>query len=323
MDKARLTIVILTFNEEANIGNCLDGVAGVDAPVFVVDSGSTDRTLAILGARDVTVTHHPFGNYAAQRNWAQANIPWDTEWVLHLDAGETCLPGLTEWLRRGFDPGGRTDGYLFARRAVFMGEWMRHGGYHPIYHLRLFRRALGRCEAKVYDQHFVCGGEVATAPQGADLADGVMSNLRDFTVAHARWALFEAIEQVRSAAAPGDVDAKLTGSPIERRRWLKTRVFDRVPIFWRSILYFLHRYVIRLGFLDGTKGLIFHGLQGFWFRFLVDATIYEIREVSRGRPLRAAVLEHYGVDLDELLRYDPEADDEAENEDLPGPGAEA
>ena len=303
MPRHALTIVVLTFNEEANIGACLDGLEGVEAPVFVVDSGSTDGTLDILAARGLEAVQHPFANYAAQRNWAQANIPWETDWVLHLDAGEVCTPAFTEWLRSGFDPAVEdVDGYLVARRAVFMGQWIRHGGYHPIYHLRLFRPTHGRCEAKVYDQHFVCEGKEVTVPKGADLADGVMANLRDFTVAHARWAAFEAIETLRNEEESGDVAAELFGSPIERRRWMKTKVFGRVPILLRSILYFLHRYFIKLGFLDGIRGLIFHSLQGLWFRFLIDSMIYEMRQAMRaGGTLEIVAMEKYGIDVGSLM----------------------
>lgn len=306
-----LTIIVLTFNEEANITNCLNSFAGVSAPIFVVDSGSTDKTLDLLAERDVTVVQHPFSNYAAQRNWAQANVPWATEWVLHLDAGEVCLPAFTQWLQTGFDPSATTvDGYLVARRAVFMGKWIRYGGYHPIYHLRLFRRHLGRCEAKVYDQHFVCNGKTTTVPRGADLADGVMANLREFTVTHARWAVFEAIEALRSEVQSGEVSAKFFGSPIERRRWMKINVFERVPILMRSILYFFDRYFVKLGILDGVRGLIFHSLQGLWFRFLVDSIIYEVRRELDGDNLDEVVLRKYGIDAGALLVFAEEPTNE-------------
>ena len=209
-----LTIVILTYNEEANIGRLLDSLATVQAPVFAVDSYSKDRTLDILTERGVPYVQHPFKNYAAQRNWAQANLPDPTEWVLHLDAGERLTPGMVQWLNHSFDPD-RTgvDGYMFARRAIFMGRWIKYGGYHPIYHLRLYRQHLGHCENKVYDQHFVVNGVTERAGNGADLEDGVMSSLRDFTVSHARWAVFEAVESILAEADTGEVNAKFLGNP--------------------------------------------------------------------------------------------------------------
>ena len=300
-----LTVVILTFNEEANIGNCLDSLAGVTAPIFVVDSFSTDRTLDILEERGIRYVQHAFKNYAAQRNWAQENVPFGGEWVLHLDAGETLTPGMVSWINNSFDPTVQgVDGYMFARRAIFLGRWIRHGGYHPIYHLRLYRKHLGHCENKVYDQHFVVDGVTELAGKGADLEDGVMSSLRDFTVSHARWAVFEAVESILAEKETGEVHARLLGNPIERKRWLKSRVFQRSPLFLRSFLYLFHRYVIKLGFLDGKEGLIFHFLQGFWFRFLVDSTIYEIKREMRTKPLDEVVREKYNLDVNVFLNQE-------------------
>lgn len=319
-----LTIVILTFNEEANIDNCLDSIAAIDAPVFVVDSFSTDRTLGILQRRGVPYVQHEFKNYAAQRNWAQQNLPQKTEWVLHLDAGETMLPGMTRWINEDFDPHDpAVNGYMFPRRAVFLGKWMRFGGYHPIYHLRLYRRSAGRCEHKVYDQHFVVEGPTRKAGKGAHLADGVMSSLRDFTVSHARWAVFEAVELIISQddnrqGGSGDVKVRLFGNPIERRRWFKNNVFQRLPLFVRSIFYFLHRYFIKLGILDGVRGLIFHVLQGFWFRFLVDATVYEIRLEMKHRPLAKIVAAKYGLDINKFLHQSPSDDGTTNHDEIPG-----
>ena len=297
-----LTVVILTFNEEANIGNCLDSLAGVKAPVFVVDSFSTDRTLDILEERGIRYVQHAFKNYAAQRNWAQENLPFGGEWVLHLDAGETLTPGMVNWINDSFDPAViGVDGYMFARRAIFLGRWIKHGGYHPIYHLRLYRKHLGHCENKVYDQHFVVSGTTELAEKGADLEDGVMSSLRDFTVSHARWAVFEAVESILAEKDTGEVEARFLGNPIERKRWLKSRVFQRSPLFLRSFLYLFHRYVIKLGFLDGKEGMIFHFLQGFWFRFLVDSTIYEIKREMETKPLEAVVKDKYNLDVNVFL----------------------
>ncbi len=300
-----LTVVILTFNEEANINRCLDSLQGVKAPVFVVDSYSTDRTLTILEERGVTYVQHSFQNYAAQRNWAQENTPFGGEWVLHLDAGERLTPAMVTWINESFDPGKPgVDGYMFARRAIFMDRWIKHGGYHPIYHLRLYRKHLGHCENKVYDQHFVVEGVTELADKNADLEDGVMSSLRDFTVSHARWAVFEAVESILAEKETGEVNARLLGNPIERKRWLKSRVFQRSPLFLRSFLYLFHRYIIKLGFLDGKEGLIFHFLQGFWFRFLVDSTIFEIKREMKTRTLEEVVKEKYDLDVNVFLNQE-------------------
>jgi glycosyltransferase involved in cell wall biosynthesis len=284
------SVIILTYNEAGNIEACLDSLAPVQAPVFVVDSYSTDGTLEILRERQVAHTRHGFENYARQRNWAQENSPYETEWVLHLDAGERLSSEMADWLNREFDSDAAENGFLFSRRTVFMGRWIRHGGHYPAYHLRLFRKQHGYCEDKAYDQHFVCPGEVRKVAAGVDLIDQVSRNLAEFTASHNRWALAEARERLLDRGNSGQVRPRLTGNPIERRRWLKSRLFERLPLFLRAFLYFHYRYFLRLGFMDGRPGLVFHFLQGFWFRFLVDAMILEVhREVREngGRPDQA------------------------------------
>lgn len=290
------SIIILTHNEEQNLPALLSSIQGLAAPVFAVDSYSTDNTLGILKEAGIPYVQHPFENYSRQRNWAQEHLPVETEWVLHLDAGERCTPELAEWLNSSFDPTSETDGYMFSRRTMFFGKWIRRGGHYPNYHLRLFRRHRGRCEEKAYDQHFVCNGPTRHLPPGIDIIDTVCNSLLDFTQSHARWALFEAIETVAHTREQGDVAPRFFGTPIERRRWLKTRLFQRSPLFLRALGYFLYRYILRGGFRDGTMGLIFHLLQGFWFRFLIDANIIELRwrKHTTGESLDEIVQKHYG-----------------------------
>ncbi|MCB9283001.1 MAG: glycosyltransferase family 2 protein [Lewinellaceae bacterium] len=293
---SHFSIIILTHNEEKNLPALLDSLQDLAAPVFVVDSYSTDGTPTLLRERSIPFVQHPFENYSKQRNWAQVNLPLETEWVLHLDAGERCTPEMVHWLKNVFNPKSGFDGYMFSRRTVFFGKWIRRGGHYPNYHLRLFRRDHGRCEAKAYDQHFVCEGPTQHLPAGIDIIDTVCDTLVDFTRSHAQWALYEAIETVAHAHNQGEVAARFFGTPIERRRWLKTRLFLRTPLFLRGFLYFLYRYLLRGGFRDGKMGLVFHFLQGFWFRFLIDANVVELRWRMRqtGKSLEEIIREHYG-----------------------------
>lgn len=270
------TIILLTYNEEQNLPECLDSMAQLKAPIFAVDSYSNDRTLDILEAHHIPYLQHPFENYACQRNWAQANSPFDTEWVFHLDAGERLTPELVQWLNDKFDPNAEVEGYMFSRRTLFFGKWIKYGGHYPNYHLRLYRKNHGHCENKVYDQHFIVNGEKKVVPAGIDIIDTVTDTIKNFTVSHARWAQLEAAEIVSSQKMKGEVNARFFGSPIERRRWLKNNLFQKTPLFIRSFMYFFYRYFLKLGFLDGRLGLVFHFLQGFWFRFLIDAMVLEL-----------------------------------------------
>jgi hypothetical protein len=216
---------------------------------------------------------HPFDNYSAQRNWSQQNLPIETPWVLHLDADERLTPELVAELQQVLaNPPAAVTGFLLRKRTIFMGQWIRHGGHYPSYHLRMFRAGAGRCEDRLYDQHFVVEGGLAKLDH--DYLDVVSSKLSTWTARHARWAEMEASEILGNQSGAGQVVPDAFGNPIQRRRWLRN-TYVRGPLFARAALYWFYRYFFRLGFLDGTPGLIFHFLQGFWFRFLIDATIYE------------------------------------------------
>jgi glycosyltransferase involved in cell wall biosynthesis len=303
MRSPSITIILLTYNEEKNLPACLASIRELVASVFVVDSFSTDATLSLLEAEGIRYEQHVFEHYAQQRNWAQENNPFQTDWVFHLDAGERLTPALVHWLQREFDPSSPYDGYMFSRKTLFFDHWIRYGGHYPNYHLRLYRKGKGHCEAKVYDQHFVCEGKVKVVAASADIIDTVADNLRDFTLSHSRWAIFEAVELLAAQQQSGEVKMKLLGTPIERRRWLKNKVFQQSPLFLRSLLYFIYRYFLRLGFLDGRVGLVFHFLQGFWFRFMVDAMVLELRYRmhQEQKTLRQILEAHYDPRLLKIL----------------------
>jgi glycosyltransferase involved in cell wall biosynthesis len=278
-----ISVIILTYNEEENIEACLRSVVDWADEIFVVDSGSTDQTVAIVEQYTDKVVTHPFENYSKQRNWAQENLPLAHEWVFHIDADERVTPELVQSLRQFFASDAQNDivGLMVSRRSVFFGRPILHGGHYPAYHLRVFRRNACRCEDRLYDQHFVTTG--VTRCIAGDLIDTMTSDLMDWTMRHARWGVLEAREQLEAATANNDqqVVARASGTPIERRRWLRVSVYGRSPLFLRALGYFLYRYIFRLGFLDGMEGLIFHFLQGFWYRFYVDAHIYEARKQAR------------------------------------------
>jgi glycosyltransferase involved in cell wall biosynthesis len=278
--RPRVSAIVLAFNEEVNLPSCLESLVGLDSEVFVVDSGSTDRTVEIAEEAGATVVFHKFVNYSAQRNWAQRHLPLNTEWVLHLDADERLTAEVVREINDVLAQcTSEIDGFLLRRRTVFMGRWIRHGGHYPSYQLRLFRRDRGVCEDRLYDQHFVVKGRVAKLCH--DYVDVVMSDLSTWSQRHVRWTELEAKELLSTEGRVARVEARICGSPIERKRWLRDRLFGSCPLFLRAFSYWLYRYFFRLGFLDGVEGLIFHFLQGLWFRVLVDARIYEARRGKR------------------------------------------
>lgn len=272
-----LSVLILTHNEEQNIGRCLQSLLPLDPAVYVVDSGSTDGTPEICRSYGATVVHHDWKNYADQFNWGLGHFGFNTDWIMRMDADEALTPelvqALREFLRR---PPAGVSGIWVRRRVHFMGRWIRHGGYYPTWLLRVFRSGLGRCEQRWMDEHIIVGSG-ATIRLPADIIDDNSKDLTFWTDKHNRYANREVLDLI---ARDAGADAAQPDGQAGARRWLKYQVYGRMPLFVRPLLYFIYRYFCRLGFLDGKEGLVFHFLQGFWYRFLVDAKLFEYR---RGR----------------------------------------
>ncbi len=270
-----LSVIVLTYNSEATIGATLASAAAVSDDLHVVDSGSTDATLEIAARHGARIAHHPFESYGAQRNWAIDSLPLKHGWELHLDADERLTEPLQAAIRQlaagGF--AGDAVGYFLPRLVHFLGRPIRHGGMYPIWHMRLFRHGRGRCEQRRYDQHFYVDGP--TGRIDAPMIDDIRMPLSEWVIRHNRWADAEA-EEVLAGSAAGVVAPDPRGNPVERKRALRQR-YGALPPFARAFLLFLYRYVLRGGFRDGTPGLVFFVLQTFWFRFLVDAKLYERR----------------------------------------------
>ncbi|MFK4489228.1 glycosyltransferase family 2 protein [Bradyrhizobium sp. USDA 336] len=269
-----LSIVILTYNSSSSIERTLKSLVILSDDIHIVDSFSTDDTLAICSRYNCQVVQRPFKNYADQRNWAIDNLPLKHPWQMHVDADEELEPESARIIRELDLTRSEFDGYILGRRMVFMGRTLKYGPLALTWHCRLFRVGYGRCEDRLYDQHFVCKGRLKQLR--AFMLDHQEQSLSEWTVRHNRWSDMEAhdILQGTGIAQEGQIQAKSLGNVIERKRYAKARYYE-FPLFWRAFAYFFYRYFLRLGFLDGREGLIFHSLQAFWFRFLVDAKIFE------------------------------------------------
>ncbi|RZK65631.1 MAG: glycosyltransferase family 2 protein [Pedobacter sp.] len=269
-----VTVIVLTYNESKNIRACLESIKTLTDDIVIVDSGSTDDTLAIAAQYSTTVYHHPFENYSKQRNWAFQHVVAKYHWILNMDADHRLTPAFVAELRQLFRNGIPDDvnGFMASRRTMFMGKWIRYGGHYPVYHGVLFRRGHGSCEEKEYDQHFIIEGESQTLKN--DVIDIITDSLTNFTARHNKWATLEANDILNFQLSGNKIKPNKKGNLMERRRYQRMRYYS-YPLFWRVFLYFFFRYFIKGGFRDGRVGLIFHFLQGFWFRFLVDAKIYE------------------------------------------------
>jgi glycosyltransferase involved in cell wall biosynthesis len=270
-----LSVVILSRDSEATIGATLASAARVSDDIHVVDSGSTDTTFAIVSAAGAQLHYHEFQDYGKQRNFAIETLPMRHQWELHLDADERLSEPLVAAILTLKESGfaGPTVGYFIPRLMMFLGAPIRHGGMYPIWHMRLFKRGHGRCEDRRYDQHFHVDGPTGRLPY--PMIDDIRMSLGEWTARHNRWADAEAAELIAGTAGPGVIAPKLMGgTPVQRKRALRAG-YNGAPRFLRAFLLFFYRYVLRLGFLDGRPGLIFFVLQTFWFRFLIDAKLYE------------------------------------------------
>lgn len=275
-----LTVIILTYNESIHIQRALDSVAGIAKQVVVVDSGSTDQTVPIATSMGAQVLSHPFVNYAQQFQWALDNAPIKTQWVMRLDADEIIEPDLTDVIREKLPllPGDVV-GVNLDRKHIFMGRWVRHGGRYPLRLLRIWRHGHGRIEDRWMDEHMVVwGGRTVTFKGG--FADHNLNDLTFFTDKHNKYATREAIDVLnqRHGLFPRDdaLNNKSASWQASFKRFVKERVYNRLPFTVSSTLYFLWRYIFQLGFLDGRSGLVYHFLQGYWYRFLVGSKVMEL-----------------------------------------------
>lgn len=280
-----LTVVVLTRNEARHIARCIASVRDFATRIVVVDSISTDATAALATEAGAEVVANAFVNHARQVNWALANCAIDTEWTMRLDADEIVLPGFAAAFAT---VSGDAAGATLNRRIHFLGRWIRWGGIYPVRQLRLWRTGAGQCEDRWMDEHMIVDGPVVHLD--TDFADINLNNLGWWTDKHNGYATREAID-----ALSGDTGAA-PGGGAGAKRWVKRNVYARLPLGTRALAYFVYRYVVRLGFLDGWQGLVFHGLQGGWYRFLVDAKIAEIRGLmaTRGDDLARVVADEYG-----------------------------
>jgi glycosyltransferase involved in cell wall biosynthesis len=273
-----LSVIILTYNETVNLPTCLASLQSLGAEIFIVDSNSSDNTVEIAKQAGCQVFTHPFQNHAEQVNWALENLPIVTPWIMRLDADERLTPELVEELKQIL-PTTSTEiaGYQVKRQVFFMGRWIRHGGYYPTWLLRVWRKDIGTCEQRWMDEHIVLS-KGNTANLRYDIIDENQKDLTFWTDKHNRYADREVKDLLGVIANESDeLLDKNQQSQAGQRRWVKKNLYARSPLFLRAFLYFLMRYIVGLGFLDGVQGLIFHFLQGFWYRFLVDAKIYEIK----------------------------------------------
>jgi glycosyltransferase involved in cell wall biosynthesis len=292
-----ITAIVLTFNEERNLVACLDSLVGNVAQIIVVDSFSTDRTVEIARRYTDNVYQNPWVNHAVQYDWATRETTITQPWLMRVDADERCTAEGFAKLRL-LVARDNIDGIYIRKKIYFMGRWIRHG-YYPNYFMRVYRREKGHIENRWMDEHIEVEGN--TFVSDIDIIEANYDrekNLALFTDKHNNYSTREAIDMLmlRGKKRSGSV-ASLTRTKTEAKRWVKENVYARTPLFVRPAAYFAYRYVVRGGFLDGPEGFVFHTLQALWYRFLVDAKIYQIEKLAaeEGRSVEEVIRDHFGV----------------------------
>lgn len=265
-----ITVIILTKNEEKNIEACIASAKQIAKRILIVDSGSTDRTVEIAKASGAETFYHEWPGHAAQFNWALDNCNIETTWVFRLDADERISEELAHEIQREIDnlDSEAIDGYEMRWRVYFMKKWIRHGGTHKPFFLRLFRYGKGRVEDRLMDEHIIVRGQIKKL--GGDLIHYDYKGLDAWLTKHIWYSALELQMYQTQLEQTG-------GNEMQRK---KRGIYYRLPLFLRAKLYYWYRYYFQLGFLDGREGKIFIYLQAYWYRFLVDAKIYEQEHVN-------------------------------------------
>lgn len=267
-----LSIFIPTLNEEVNLPQCLESVKRIGAKIFIIDSNSSDRTIEIAKAAGCEVVQGEWRTFSEKMNWAINKLPVTTPWTMRIDADEWMTDELIDEIRKKLPISGAEVGaYSVNRRIYFLKRWIRHGGIYPLWGVRVWRTGSAKFEIRELDEHMVVRGRICNFEN--DIVDETQRGLSHWIQKHNVYTDLE-VSEIYRIRDDGDLSLSLVAQAA-RKRWLKTNLYYRLPKFLRPALFWMYRYIFRLGFLDGIPGLIYHTLHGFWFRFLIDAKLFE------------------------------------------------
>lgn len=275
-----VAVLVPVKNEQINIAACLRRVAWAEQ-VTVIDSQSTDDTIALSQASDAEVYQFEYDRstgWPKKKNWALEHVPWRHEWVLIVDADEHITPELAREIEAVVtgqytpDGNGCGDGYWLNRKFMFLGRWLKGGGWYPSWNLRLFKHRVGRYERigdlgdtgsgdnEVHEHPVLLTGEAGYLKH--DMLHYAYRDLTTWIEKHNRYTTWEA--HAWGAKDAGGVKAKLFGSTIERHRWLKKHARN-LPA--RPLLRFCFDYFVRRGIFDGYPGLVMATNMA-WYEFM-------------------------------------------------------
>lgn len=302
-----LAVIILAHNEAIHIERCIRSLQPLTTKIFLVDSFSSDKTVQIAESLGAVVTQRKWKNYADQFQWGVDHCAeycgTDTAWVMRMDADEYLepdlqseLPGILSSLAMD------VNGIYIRRKVFFYGKWIRHGGFYPHTLLRVWRQGEGRIEQRWMDEHIVLPPQPKTVMAKGHLVDDNLKGITFWVNKHNSYASREMVDLLNNRYALFPRDEQIKSNEDSQAKWkrlMKDEIYSRLPVGLRVAMYFLYRYVFRLGFLDGGKGFLWHFMQGFWYRLLVDIKIMEIEERCQGdvEKIKLVLKQEHGISL--------------------------
>ncbi|MBX9865722.1 MAG: glycosyltransferase family 2 protein [Burkholderiales bacterium] len=294
----KIVAIILTFNEELHIQRCLERLQGIASDFLVIDCFSTDNTVQIAQSYGAKVLQRKWLNHADQFKWGMSQVDSDADWIMRVDADEYLSDVYIADIQNKLSTLPlEIAGVYCGLRRIFQGKMIRFGAVN-ISMLRLWRFGKGTMEIRWMDEHIKLAGP-AVHFKGY-IIDHNLNSLGYWIAKHNSYSAREVLEILNKeyrflTTEVNKLDLK---SPFGRKRWLKENVYAKLPGGIRAFAYFCYRYFFALGFLDGAAGLSFHFLQGFWYRFLVDAKLAEVKRVMRESNLSVSTAIQQVLDID-------------------------
>lgn len=273
---ADITAIILTKNEEMNIGDCIRSIKDVVKRIVVIDSLSSDKTVDIAKELGAEIFLHPFENYARQYMYGVAVAKVETVWTLRIDADERLTERSAAELLEKCNANMETDvsGIILRFKKNFLGKDLYHGGVYPWKKMNCYKTKHGKIEDRMMDEHIILSqGTVIEMKNDCLHLD--FKDLEYFINKHNWYSSRETVDYFQN------IISKKNRKELDIKTWIKMSIYYKLPIGLRAHLYYIYRYYLRLGFLDGREGKIYAFMQAYWYRYLVDAKIYESKKMGK------------------------------------------
>ena len=279
---ADLTTIILTYNEEKNIVNAINSVKKLAKRIVVVDSFSTDKTIEIAKSLGAEIIEHKFENQAKQFIYAINHLKIDTQWIMRLDADEIISKKASKEIEEicFFNKDTDINGIVVRFEVNFLGKKLRHGGIYPFKKMIIYKKNKGYMEDKAMDEHIVLN-EGKSIELKHDSYHRDYKDLNAWIDKHNKYSSRE----VEDYFLNNNQESKQLNKSAKIKRFIKFKIYYKLPLGTRAHQYYLYRYYFKFGFLDGKEGKIFAFMQAYWYRFLVDAKIFEKTKMINERKI--------------------------------------